>query len=456
MSPAAARDPRAVVAEAIDRVRAAGADAADALLVVADATEARVRGAEIDFVKQARERTLGIRALVRGTRGARSAVTSTSDLSEDAVARMAVETVELARATAEDPAAGLPEDEPEGHPPDLRLLDAADRAVGIQERIEQARIAEAAARAADPRIVNSEGTQVASDFAEHFYANTRGFVGSYASAHHSLVSEPVARQNGSLQRDHWLAVGRRLADLEDPAAVGRRAAERAVRRLGARRVATCEVPVIFDPVTAPSLLAQLAACVNGYAVYRETSFLAGRLGETIASGLLTVIDDGRRPGGLGSRPFDGEGLPTRRNVVLDRGRLASWLLDSYSARRLGLRSTGNAARSAGSAPTAAPSNLWVEPGRASLADLIATTARGLLVTELIGMGFNPVTGDYSRGAAGLWIESGEITGPVEEITIAGNLGDMLRDVDAVGSDLLWLGRIASPSLRVARMTVAGE
>ena len=456
MSHAAARAPERVVEQALAAVRAAGADAADALLVLSDAIEARVRGAEIDFVKQARERTLGIRALVRGPAGSRSAVTSTSDLSEDAVARMARETVELARATAEDPAAGLPEDPPAQDAPELGLFDPADRGVAIEARIEQARAAEAAARAVDPRIVNSEGTQVGSEFARITYANSAGFLGSYESALHSLVSEPVARENGSLQRDHWLALGRRLCDLEDPAAVGRHAAQRALRRLGGRRVATCEVPVVFDPLMAASLLHQLASCVNGYAIYRQTSFLAGRMGETIASELLTVIDDGRRPGGLGSRPFDGEGQASRRNVVLERGRLASYLLDSYSARKLGLRSTGNAARGAGSAPMASPSNFWLEPGRSSLEELIATTPRGLLVTELIGQGFNPVTGDYSRGAAGLWIEGGELTGPVEEITIAGNFGDMLRDVDAVGSDLVWLGRVASPSLRIARMTVAGE
>jgi PmbA protein len=455
MSPAAPRAPEGVVEQALAVARAAGADAADALLVLGESSEARVRGDEIDFVKQARERSLGIRALVRGSGGSRSALTSTSDLAPDAVERMARETVALARATAEDPAAGLPEDGFADDDPELGLLDERDRGVDVAARIGQARSAEAAARACDPRIVNSEGTQVASDFAQVVYGNTRGFLGGYASALHSLSSEPIARENGSLQRDHWLSVGRRLRDLEDPAALGRRAAQRALRRLGARQVATCEVPVIFDPLTAPSLLQQLAACVNGYAVYRETSFLAGRLGETIASELLTAIDDGRRPGGLGSRPFDAEGQPTRRNVVLERGRLATYLLDGYSARKLGLRTTGNASRSAGSAPTAAPSNLWLEPGRLSLEELIAATPRGLLVTELIGMGFNPVTGDYSRGAAGLWIESGEIAYPVEEITIAGNFRDMLHAIDAVGSDLLWLGRVASPSLRVAQMTVAG-
>jgi len=453
---AATRAPASVLEQALAVARTAGADAADALLVEGDAIEARVRGPEIDFVKQARERTLGIRALVRGRGGARSAVTSTSDLSEEAVARMARETVALANATAEDPTAGLPDEPAALDAPDLALFDPADRGIRIETRIEQARAAEAAARALDPRIVNSEGSQVGSEFSQLSYASSAGFFGSYESAVHSLVSEPVARENGSLQRDHWFAVARRLGALEDPVSVGRRAARRALRRLGARRVATCEAPVIFDPLTAASLLHQLASCVNGYSVYREMSFLAGRLGETIASELLSVIDDGRRPGGLGSRPFDGEGLPTRRNVVLDRGRLASWLLDSYSARKLGLRSTGSAARGAGSAPTAAPSNFWLEPGTQSLEQLIAATPRGLLVTELIGQGFNPVTGDYSRGAAGQWIEGGELSGPVEELTIAGNFGEMLREVDAVGSDLLWLGRVASPSLRIARMTIAGQ
>jgi len=198
------------------------------------------------------------------------------------------------------------------------------------------------------------------------------------------------------------------------------------------------------------------SCVSGYAVYRQSTFLSEKLGSRIASDAVTVIDDGRLPGGLGSRPFDGEGLPTRRTVVVERGELRTWLLDSYSARKLGLRSTGSASRGAGSAPGVGATNLWLEPGPHSFESLVADTRRGLLVTELIGMGFNPVTGDYSRGAAGLWIENGEIAHPVEEITIAGHLGDMLNAIDAVASEVLWLGRVASPALRVARMTVAGE
>ncbi len=447
---------RDAVAAALAALGAAGADAADAVLVESDGFEARVRGSEIDFVSQARERTLGLRALVRGREGYRSAVTSTSDLAEEAIARMAGESVALARATADDPAAGLPDDGFAGESPELGLLDAGDREVTVEARIEDARRAETAARALDPRISNSEGSQVGSDFSRICYGNSAGFLDAYESAAHSLFAEPVARENGSMQRDYWMTTGRRLADLEEPAAVGRRAAERALRRLGARRIPTCEAPVIFDALTAPSLLGHLAACVNGYAIYRESSYLAGREGERVASDAVTIVDDGRLAGGLGSKPFDAEGLPTRRNVVVETGRLCSYLLDAYSARKLGRRSTGNAARGAGSPPTAAPTNLWLEPGEGRLEDLIASTPRGLLVTELIGMGFNPVTGDYSRGAAGLWIEAGEIVHAVEEITIAGNLDAMLKDIDAVGSELVWFGRTASPPLRIGRMTIAGS
>jgi PmbA protein len=448
--------PRDTVERAIDRARRAGASAVDAILIESDSVEARVRAAEIDFVTQARQRILGIRALVAGEHGARSASTSTSDLSPEAVDRMAAETTTLARATAADPTAGLPDEPFATEIPDLALFDPADRDVDVEMRIQDARAAEAAARDADPRIDNSEGSQIGSSFSHVAYGNSAGFFGAYDTAVHSLFSEPVAKNNGGLQRDYWYTIARRLSDLEQPTSVGRRAAERVLRRLGAKRVKTSEASVIFDPVTAPSLLGHLISCVNGYSVYRQTSYLAGKLGEAIATASMTVIDDGIRPGGLGSKPFDGEGLPTRRTVVVDRGRLSSYLLDSYSARKLEMKSTGNATRGAGSPPGAGSTNLWLEPGKQSLDEIIASTERGLLVTELIGMGFNPITGDYSRGAAGLWIEGGEIVGPVEELTIAGNLSEMLMDIDAIGSDLLWLGSTASPSLRVSKMMIAGE
>jgi PmbA protein len=445
-----------VVAHAIDLARRAGAREADAVFVDGRSYEARVRGQEIDFVKQAHEKVLGIRVLVDGPGGLRSAVTSTSDVAADAVTRMAEETVALARATAPDPHAGLPEDGFETDPPDLDLFDADDRGVPVEARIEDARRAEAAAREVDPRIQNSEGSEVASGFTRIAYGNSKGFLHGYETASHSLFSEPLAIEGEVMQRDYWMTVGRKLADLEDAGSVGQTAARRALRRLGSKRVATGEAAILFDRQTAPSLLGHIVGAVSGYAIYRNSSVLADKLGEKIACGGFTLNDDGRRPGGLGSKPFDGEGLPTRRNTIVEDGVLKTWLLDSYSARKLGMASTGNASRGAGSGPGVGITNLWLEPGELTLDEMIARTERGLLVTELIGMGVNPTTGDYSRGAAGLWIEHGEIVHPVEEVTIAGNLLDMFSQIDQIGSELVWRGRTACPALRVASMTIAGE
>jgi PmbA protein len=445
----------ALVKDALARARRRGAFAADALLVDDESREARVRGAEIDTVKQARSRTLGLRAFVRAPEGLRVALTSTTDLGPAAVARLVDETVELAGATAPDPCGGLPEGGFAAELPELGLVHPEDRREPLEARIEDARRAEAAARALDPRVVNSEGSEAGSSFARVAFGNSEGFLAEFESARHHVLSMPVAAEHGAMQTDYWLSTARTLAGLEDAAAVGRRAAERALKRLGSKRVKTAQVPVLFEPMTARSLLGHLAACISGAALYRRTSYLADRLGEKVASELVTIVDDGRRPGGLGSRPFDGEGLPTRRTTVIERGVLRSWLLDSYSARRLGLASTGSASRRPGGAPGASPTNFWLEPGTSSLEEMIATTERGLLVTWLFGHGFNPVTGDFSRGAAGLWIEDGRVAFPVHEVTIAGQLGEMLASIDAVGRELPWLGAVAAPALRIARMTVAG-
>jgi PmbA protein len=444
------------VRHAVEAARRAGADAADAIQLVSDSVEARVRGDEIDYVKQSREHALGLRAFVRGARGLATALVSTSDLSRAAIEGLAADAVALARATAQDPDAGLPEGGFAAGWPELELLDPADRAVPLERQLAEAREAEAAARAVDPRIVNSEGTSVGASFDAVALANSAGFEGCYESAYHSLVASPVAAENGAMQTDYWLTAARRRSELEPPAAVGRRAAERAVAQLGARGLATQQVPVIFEAPAARAVLGNLVACLSGGSVYRKSSFLAGKLGETIGSAAVQVVDDGRRPGGLGSRPFDAEGQATRRTVLVEKGRLASYLLDVYSARKLALRSTGNAARSPASAPSVAPTNLWLEPGAASLDELIASTKRGLLVTGLFGQGFNPVTGDFSRGARGFWIEGGERAFPVEEVTVAGNLAELLRDVDGKANDLLWLGSLGAPSFRVAQLTVAGS
>jgi PmbA protein len=444
-----------IVKGALGRARRRGASAADAVLVASDARDVRVRGAEIDHVTQARSRVLGIRAFVRAPAGLRVAHGSTTDLSADAVARVVDDAVELAGATAPDPCAGLPDGGFATDLPDLALAAHEDRGVPLEARIDDARRAEAAARALDPRITNSEGSEAGSVFTRIAFGNSDGFLAEYDSAYHALSSMPVASENGKMQTDYWLTTGRALGRLDAPDAVGRRAAERALRRLGSRRVPTSRVPVVFEALTARSLLGHLAGCITGGALYRKTSFLAGRLGEPVAAEGVTVVDDGRLVGGLASRPFDGEGLPTRRTVVVERGVLRSWLLDTYSARKLGLTATGSATRSPGGNPSAAPTNFWLEPGRSSLDEMIASTERGLLVTYLFGHGFNPVTGDFSRGAAGLWIEDGRLAFPVDEVTIAGNLGEMLTSIDAIGREVEWLGAIASPPLRIAQMTVAG-
>jgi PmbA protein len=272
----------------------------------------------------------------------------------------------------------------------------------------------------------------------------------------SLSVAPQAGREGQMERDYWYTAGRGLGDLEPPEEVGRTAAQRTLRRLGARQVPTCEVPVVFDPEAATEILGTLFSAISGYAVFRNATFLKDRLGEEVASPLLTLVDDGRRVRGLGSRPFDGEGLPTRRNVPVENGVLRHWLCDSYSARKIGAKTSGCARRGVGGGPSVGAGNLFFAPGTSSPDEILAGVSRGLYVTDLIGFGVNVVTGDYSQGAVGHWIENGQLTHPVHEVTIAGNLKEMLRDVDAVGSDLVFRGSSASPTIRIRRMTLSGS
>jgi PmbA protein len=259
-----------------------------------------------------------------------------------------------------------------------------------------------------------------------------------------------------MERDYWYTAGRGIPDLLEPEEVGRIAAERTLRRLGARQVPTGEAAVVFDPETAADILGTVFGALSAYAVFRNATFLKDRLGQQVASPLLTLVDDGRRPRGLGSRPFDGEGLPTRRNVPLDEGVLRHFLCDSYSARKIGARSTGSARRGVSGGPSVGASNLCFEAGPSTPDEIIGSTERGLYVTDLIGFGIDLVSGDYSQGAAGHWIEKGKLVHPVHEVTIAGNLKQMLLDVDAVGNDLEWRGSSASPTLRLRRMTISGS
>ena len=432
---------------------AAGARAADAVVAESDGLAVGVRLGDVEKLKRARQRRAGLRVFV----GEASAIASTADLSRDGLGELAREAVALARLTAPDPHAGLPDPaELAREMPDLDLHDPAVERVEPEQAIAWAREAESAALAAGSEITNSEGAEFGTDVGQVAYASSLGFAGAYAGSHASLAVVPVATRDGLMQRDHWYTTHRKLAGLDSAADVGREAARRTLRRLGARRPPTCECPVVFDPDTAASLVRHLAGALSGSALYRRLSFLVDRLGEQIASPAVTVFDDPLRPAGPASRPFDGEGVRQARRVVVERGILRTYLLDSYSARRLGLRTTGHAARGVGDAPGAAATNFALEPGTQTPEEIIASVRSGLYVTELIGFGVNPVTGDYSRGAAGLWIENGELAYPVEELTIAGKLGDMLRDIEIVGNDLVRRNAVASPTIKLGRMTVAGQ
>lgn len=440
-----------LLSDLLERARRHGATAADAYVVEDQAFSAQVRLGEVDTVKHAREQHLALRVFV----GQSVAAASTSDLSRDALARLVEDAVGLARVTSPDPLAGLPPAETLARAvPDLDLADPAGHDLSPEAKIAVARRCEAAALAADPRIANSEGADYSDARARYAYASSHGFAGEYRASSFSLSVSPVAVADGRMQRDGWYHVSRKRARLDPPEEIGRVAAARALRRLGARPVRTCAVPVVFAPEMAATLLRHLAGAASGPALYRGASFLLGRLGERVASPAVTVVDDGTLPGALGSRPFDGEGLPVRRTVVVDRGVLASYLLDTYSARKLGLASTHHAARD-GSGVGVATTNLYLAAGDADPRDLVASVREGLYVTDLIGFGVNGVTGDYSRGAVGLWIERGELAYPVEEITIAGNLLDMFQAIEGVGRDLVFRDRTAAPTLLVGRMTVAG-
>ncbi len=442
-----------VAQQLLAAAKSAGATAADVVVAEGDSLETGVRLGEIEKLKQSRQKHLGLRVFV----GDRSAVTSSSDFSAAAIRQLAVDTCELAKVIAADPFGGLPEASDLAQSvPDLDLYDPAVAEFTAEAAIELAKEAEAAALGADPRITNSEGAECGASTSRVLYASSLGFLGSYRDSGVSLSTVPIASENGSMQRDYWYTAQRRLSALEAPGDVGRKAAARALRRLNGKQVKTCAVPVVFDPDVAASLIRHLAGAVSGYSLYKGSSFLIGKLGQRIAPEFVTIFDDGTLVGRLGSKPFDAEGLATRRNVVVEKGVLKSYLFDTYSARKLNSRSTGNAARSVGSPPMVSTTNFILEAGTSTPQEIIASVRDGLYVTELIGMGVNGTTGDYSRGAVGLWIENGQLAYPVEEITIAGNLLEMYQRLEMIGNDLDYRHSVCAPTLKIAKMTVAGS
>ncbi|MCU1337349.1 MAG: microcin-processing peptidase 1 [Bryobacterales bacterium] len=430
-----------------------GASGAECTLSEGEEFSASVRMREIENLKQAGSRGAGIRVLVGNLTGS----SRTSDLSTQGIETMVRGALDLARITTPDPHAGLPDPADLGRfEGDLRLYDDAVARMETEWKIAQALKGEEVALAADVRITNSEGASFDSYLGSRAFANSLGFAGEYRTSSCGMSVVPVAKQNGSMERDYWHTAAREVSRLESPEEVGRRAAERAVRRLNPRKVPTQKVPVIFEPRTARMLLGDLFDAVNGGAIYRRASFLAGKLGEKIASEALTVIDDATIPGLFGSAPFDDEGVASRRTVVIERGVLKSYLLNTYTARKLGLKTTGNASRGLAGNAGVGNGNFYIEAGERSERDLIAGVRQGLYVTELIGASSNTVTGDYSSGAAGLWIENGELAYPVSEITIAGNMKQMLMSLDQVAANLEFRSSIASPALLIGEMTISGQ
>jgi len=438
----------------VAKARKAGATDAEVVIREGDEFSTAVRLGEVETLKESGSRGIGLRVFV----GQRVASTSSSDFSPEGIEHLISGALALAQVTSEDPFAGLADTSEYGRLDyDLSLYHEDVYSLPTAERIDYARRCEAAAMSADTRIQNSDGGSFDAATGRKILANSRGFVGEYRSSYCSVLTSPIAlSKNGEMQRDYWYSSARTLAKLDPPESVGAEAARRTLRRLDARRVPTQRVPIVFSPEIARSLIGAIFEAANGDSIYRGASFFTGKLGEQVAAESVNVIDDGTIVGGFGSSPFDGEGLPTCRKVIVENGVLKTYLLNTYTARKLNLRSTANAVRGLAGNPGIGSGNLFLEPGHLSPEEILREIKSGLYVTELLGQGINMVTGDYSRGASGVWIENGELIYPVQEITVAGNLKEIFRNITAIGNDLIFRGSVASPTLRIDGMTIAGE
>jgi PmbA protein len=469
---ATASDLKQLASDVLARALRAGATDAEAVVYQGDEFSTLVRLGQVETLKESGSRAVGLRVFIASGKAQKTASTSSSDFSGESIARLVAGAVTLARITSEDPFAGLPD------PADFGQHDIAGQHlyfddVNLQppaDRIRIAREVEAAALAFDPRIQNSGGGDFDTATSHKILMNSRGFTGEFRRSYCGFSAQPIAHDvDGRMQRNYWYSAARSTRLLEDPIAVGQEAARRTLQRLGARQAKTQQAPVVFSPEIARSIVGNIFDAANGDAIYRHASFFAGMLGERVAGENVTVIDDGTlvfdhesahegniKTGGFGTAPFDGEGLPTRRTVLIENGILKSYAMNTYTARKLGLASTGNAARSLAGNPGIGAGNFFLQPGALTPEQIIADVKSGLYVTETMGFGVNLVTGDYSQGAAGMWIENGELTYPVEEITIAGNLKDMYKNISAIGNDLTFRTAAAAPTLRIEGMTIAGS
>jgi len=456
-APLAAFDLKQLASDVLSRARKAGATDAEAVVYEGDEFAAKVRLGQVETLKESGSRAVGLRVFV----GQRTASTSSSDFSAESIERLVDGAITLAKITSEDPFAGLPEPEEFGKlEGDLKLYFDDVMEQPPAERIEIARRAEAAAMAYDTRIQNSGGADFDTATGHKILMNSRGFTGEYRRSYCGFSAVPIAiDEKGGMQRNYWYSNSRTTKKLESPEEIGQEAARRTLSRLGARQVKTQKAPVVFSPEIARSIIGNIFDAANGDAIYRHATFFDDMLGKQVAGENITVVDDGTMVldgiGGFGTSPFDGEGLPTRRTVLVERGVLTNYVMNTYTARKLGMKSTGNASRGLAGNPGIGAGNFYLEPGTLTREQIIGDVKDGLYVTETMGFGVNLVTGDYSQGASGVWIENGELAYPVEEITIAGNLKDMYRNIVAIGNDLVFRGSSAAPTMRVEGMTIAG-
>jgi PmbA protein len=462
LAPLVSSDLKQLASDVLAKALKAGATDAEAVVYEGDEFSALVRLGQVETLKESGSRAVGLRVFI----GQRTASTSSSDFSNESIARLVDGAVTLAKITSEDPFAGLPEAHEFGKlEGDLHLYFDDVNEMPPAERIEIARRTEAAAMAYDTRIQNSGGGDFDTSTSHKILMNSRGFTGEYRRSYCGFSASPIAQdEKGGMQRNYWFSNARTVTKLENPEEIGQEAARRTLKRLGARQVKTQKAPVVFSPEIARSIIGNIFDAANGDSIYRNASFFSGLLGEQVAGENITVVDDGTMIfrdengdgiGGFGTRPFDGEGLPSRRTVLVERGVLKNYVMNTYTARKLNMKSTGNASRGLAGNPGIGAGNFYLEAGTSTPEEIIGDVKNGLYVTETMGFGVNLVTGDYSQGASGMWIENGEIAYPVEEITIAGNLKDMYKNIVAIGNDLVFRGASAAPTIRVEGMMIAG-
>jgi PmbA protein len=448
------QDYRNLAADLVAALKKQGADAADVYVVTSTNFNSTVRLGKIERLQQATTKGLGMRVI----KGGAMANTFTTDFADRAVKDLARETMEIVKISNADKSNGLAPRELLGlYEGKLTLFDDSLAKLEPQKKVELVRAAEEAGLQYDKRIKNGNGSRWSDTRGQVTLANSDGFIGQYQGTTASMSVGLLAQdEDGSKQTDFWYSVARFFKDLATPESIGKEAGRRVIGKMGARKPKSATVPVVVDPMVSSSLVAEVFGAAAGDSVYRRTSYLVDKVGQTIASPLVTVVDDATIPDGISSRPFDGEGVRSSRVMVVEGGVLKQYVCDSYSARRLNVKPSGNAGRGYTSVPYVTSTNLYLKNGDTSPADIIKSVKNGFYITAMFGSGMNSVTGDFSQGATGFWIENGELTYPVQETTIAGNVLKALQNVKVVGNDLSFkLGSPASPTLLISEMTVGG-